>query len=83
MNENLTRLLSFKLGIYLGKGLFQNYPENYNKMIPELAKELLSETQEITRKEIGELLSAMFSPTGKTYNWFEIITQLQQGKMPE
>ena len=38
--QNFTSLLSLKLGIYMGQGLFKNYPDNFNQMIPQLAKEL-------------------------------------------
>ena len=37
---NFTSLLSLKLGVYIGQGLFKSYPDNFNQMMPELAKEL-------------------------------------------
>ena len=39
--QEFTSVLSLNLGVYMGKGLFENYPEQYNKLIPEFAKELL------------------------------------------
>lgn len=41
---DFTAFLSFKLGEYQGKGLYKNYPDNFNNLISELAKELYLKT---------------------------------------
>ena len=44
--------LSFLLGKYQGLGLFQNYPDNFNLLIPQLADELVKNiSTEIEIKE--------------------------------
>lgn len=34
-------VLSLKLGYYMASGLMDNYPENFNKMMPRIAEEIL------------------------------------------
>ena len=43
--------LCLRLGYYMGKGLFENYPDNFNKLIDEFAKELYEKAVEIAREE--------------------------------
>jgi len=37
---DLVSTLSYLLGKYHGLGLYNNYPDNFNNLIPEFAKEL-------------------------------------------
>lgn len=52
--KDFTSFLSFKLGEYQGKGLYKNYPGNFNTLIPELARELLDEVQSYYAGLVGE-----------------------------
>jgi len=38
--EALAMQLSFHLGYYMAKGLMENYPHNFNKMIKEMAHKI-------------------------------------------
>jgi hypothetical protein len=38
--EAMTQIIALKLGYLYAKGLFMNYPDNFNKLLPQLAEEL-------------------------------------------
>lgn len=38
--NHFTQLLSFELGQFMAQGLLENYPDNFNKLIPEMAKSI-------------------------------------------
>jgi len=44
--QEFTTYLSYKLGIYMGQGLFKNYPDNFNEQVPKLAGELLAKVKQ-------------------------------------
>ena len=46
----LTNLIALKLGWLWAKGLFKNYPKNFNEMLPQLA-DYLEEEQKLWLKE--------------------------------
>jgi hypothetical protein len=41
LDADVTSVLSFLLGKYQGLGLFKDYPNNFNEMMPQLADELM------------------------------------------
>ena len=43
--KEFTSFLSLELGIYMGRGLFENYPNNFNEQMPQLAGELLAKVK--------------------------------------
>lgn len=54
LEQEFTTTLSFKLGEYLGKGLYHNYPDGFNTLIPELARELLGKAHTLLQQRVEE-----------------------------
>ena len=48
--EVMTQLIALKLGYLYAKGLFSNYPDNFNKLLPQIAEEL-EKNQKLWLKE--------------------------------
>ncbi|MDD5356120.1 MAG: hypothetical protein PHY56_06260 [Candidatus Omnitrophica bacterium] len=48
--EVMTKLIALKLGELYAKGLFSNYPDNFNKLLPQIAEDL-EKNQKLWLKE--------------------------------
>jgi hypothetical protein len=56
---SVTSSLSFLMGKYAGLGLMKNYPENFNRLIPEFANELISSITfdiDVDDKDVGKFV---------------------------
>ena len=58
---DLTTSLSYLLGKYMGLGLFENYPDKFNELMPKMAEELnksfLSQILEVELIDIQEYIT--------------------------
>lgn len=52
--EEFTAYLSFQLGRYYSMGLFEKYPNNFNKLMPQIAKEICELCREQFRQQLIE-----------------------------
>ncbi|MCJ7828684.1 MAG: hypothetical protein MUP81_02955, partial [Dehalococcoidia bacterium] len=55
LTEKFTSFLSFKLGAYQGLGLYENYPTNFNKLMPKFATDLLAQLHALGYKSPDEI----------------------------
>lgn len=49
--QTLMPILSFNLGYFMARGLFKNYPNNFNRLLPALTKRIIRQIPKTVAKQ--------------------------------